>query len=264
MLNHVKILAKSNKNERFNNLLKILENYNLKYDICDVKFRNHYVKNIVVPVNRTWGVKRFVLSAHYDNFDGSTAANDNSSGVAVLIKLAQFMQNVKLIYRYDVVFFDREEYEDRGSEQYIENIGKDNILGAINVDTCGFGNTIMLGPVKNLANSIFQFITKEILEQHLVQLINKTPGSDDRSFENVDIPNLSIGIVPSEDVPLILAIIECEMDGKDPSTVEGLRPPTFVETTHNGTKDNIKYVSENSMQITYKFLKHLIEIQNQA
>jgi hypothetical protein len=264
MLNYVKTLAKSNKEVRFSNLLKILESNNLAYEVCDAKFRNHHVKNIIVPVNRTYGEKRFVLSAHYDNFDGSTAANDNSSGVAVLIKLAQFMQKVKLIYSYDIVFFDREEYEDRGSEQYIENIGKDNILGAINIDTCGFGNTIILGPKKNLADSIFQFITKETLEQHLIQLIKKTPGSDERSFENVDIPNLSVGIVPSEDIPSILAIIECEVEGKDPSTVEGLRPPTFVETTHNGTKDNIKYVSENPMQITYKFLKNLIELQNQA
>jgi hypothetical protein len=91
MLNYVKTLAKSNKEVRFSNLLKILESNNLAYEVCDAKFRNHHVKNIIVPVNRTYGEKRFVLSAHYDNFDGSTAANDNSSGVAVLIKLAQFL-----------------------------------------------------------------------------------------------------------------------------------------------------------------------------
>ena len=262
MKNYVESIAKSNKEERFRNILRILEENQLPYEVCHNKYRNHWVNNIIVPINRKNSDKRFALSAHYDNLDGSTASNDNASGVAILIKLAQFMQKIRLKYCYDIVFFDREEYEDRGSEQYIEHMGRNNILGVINIDTCGFGDTIILGPEMNLSNKVFEFITKKALEQHPIQLIKKTPGSDDRSFENENIPNLSIGIVPKEDISSILTIIDCEIEGRDPSSIIGLKPPTFVETTHNGIKDNIKYVSDFALQITYKFLKDLIELQN--
>ncbi|BCK00680.1 M28 family peptidase [Anaerocolumna chitinilytica] len=262
MMNYVESIAKSNKEERFKNILEILEENQLPYEIYHNKYKNHWVNNIIIPINRKNSDKRFVFSAHYDNFDGSTASNDNASGVAILIKLAEFMQRMELNNCYDIIFFDREEYEDRGSEQYIEHIGKDNIVGVINIDTCGFGDTIILGPEKNLSNKAFNFITKKTLEQHPIQLIKKTPGSDDRSFEILNIPNLSVGIVPAEDISSILAIINCEIEGSDPLSIVGLQPPTFVETTHNGIKDNIKYVSDFSMQITYKFLKHLIELQN--
>ncbi|BCN30851.1 M28 family peptidase [Anaeromicropila herbilytica] len=262
MMNYVERIAMSNKEERFRNILKLLEESQLPYEVYHNKYGNHWVNNIIVPINRKNSDKRFVLSAHYDNLDGSTASNDNASGVAILIKLAQFMQKITLKNCYDIVFFDREEYEDRGSEQYIEHIGKENILGVINMDTCGFGDTIILGPEMNLSKKVFEFITKKTLEQHPLQLIKRTPGSDDRSFENENIPNLSIGIVPEEDISSILTIIDCEIDGRDPLSIIGLNPPTFVETTHNGIKDNIKYVSDSAMQIAYKFLKNLIELQN--
>lgn len=263
MMDYVEFIARINKEERFRNILSILAENRLPYEIYHHKYKNHWVDNICIPVNRKYGDKRYVLSAHYDNVDGSTASNDNASGVAVLIKLACFMKKMKANNRYDIVFFDREEYEDRGSEEYIEYIGKDNILGAVNLDTCGYGDRIILGPEKNLLNRVFEFITKEALEKHPVQLIKKTPGSDDRSFENERIPDLSIGVVPSEDIPSILTLIDCEIEGRDPSSVDGLKPPVFVETTHNGAKDDIKFVSEEALQITYEFIKNLVELQNQ-
>lgn len=60
----------------------------------------------------------------------------------------------------------------------------------------------------------------------------------------------------------ILTIIDCEMEGRDPSSIIELKPPTLIETTHNGAMDNIKYVSDNAMQITYELLKDLIELHN--
>lgn len=262
MLDYVKRIASTNKIERFYNIINILEENELSYEIIHYKYGAHWINNIVIPINRESSNKRFVLSAHYDNIKGSTAANDNASGDAILINLACTMQKMKLNYHYDLVLFDREEYEDRGSEQYIEFVGKDNIIGAINIDTCGFGDTIILGPEKNLMNDVFRFITKKLLQNHPIQLIKITPGSDDKSFESKDIPNLSIGIVPSEDIASILTIINCEIDGKAPSSINGLHPPTFVETTHNGLKDDIKYVSEDALKVTYSFLEELIKLQN--
>lgn len=262
MLDQVERIAKLDKRDRLDGIITILNEKGLPYEIVHQKSSNHWTDNIVIPINRKCSDKRFVIAAHYDNIQGSIAANDNASGDAVLINLAYSMLRMELKVNYDIVFFDREEYVDRGSEQYIDYVGKENILGMLNIDTCGFGNCIMLGPRKNLNNDVFEFISKKVLEKHNVQLIERTPGSDDRSFEIQEIPNLSLNVVPIEDVSSILKIIECEIKGIDPFTVEGLQAPTFMETTHNGPKDRIEYVMEEALLKTYEFLMELIILQN--
>lgn len=68
------------------------------------------IKNIIIDFSPCLQEKRLLFSAHYDAFRGSPGANDNASGVAVLLGLCHKLRHRRIPVR--IVFFDREE---RGS-----------------------------------------------------------------------------------------------------------------------------------------------------
>ncbi len=88
----------------------------------------------------------------------------------------------------------REEYEDRGSERYI-NDNQDKVFAMINLDTCGYVDTILIWTKENLKKEEFkQVIAPILLHKHCAEIIDRNPGSDDRSFKFKDILDISIYI----------------------------------------------------------------------
>ncbi|MDK0734323.1 M28 family peptidase [Clostridium perfringens] len=260
MLENVRLISKVNKVERRESLIKILKKNDLKYKIHHEKFGNHFVDNIIVTFNSEIKLPKLVIGAHYDNIEGSCGANDNGSGVSILIAVAKYLKLNKANMPIDLVFFDREEYEDRGSEQYIFNTGRENIYAMINIDTCGFGDMMLIGPEKNLvAMKEKKMISEGLLDKEYIEIIKRTPGSDDRSFESENIPNISIGVVPKGDVEIIQKLIKLELENKIPTKDLIPNPPEFMSTVHNGDRDCIEIVEESSMKIVLDFIINILE-----
>ena len=71
-----------------------------------------------------WGVRfsPILIGAHYDAVPGSPGADDNATGVAVLLELAKEFATKPLNYPVRIVAFDMEEYGLLGSEQYAEDL----------------------------------------------------------------------------------------------------------------------------------------------
>lgn len=257
MIDNVKLISKLNISERQQALLSILMDYELPYIILHEKVGTHWVDNIVVSFNNKG--PKLVIGAHYDNFAGSCGANDNATGISILIEIAKYIKVNNLDLPIDIVFFDREEYEDRGSEQYVRQ-NKDNIYAMINLDTCGFGDTILIGTRHNLVKKEFSnFISKDLLEIHNVEIIEKTPGSDDVSFEAENVPNISICIVPKTDLIIIRKIIKYECENIIPTEEMFTHAPEFISTTHNGKNDCIEIVQEAAMN---QVLNLMVDIVN--
>jgi len=104
----------ANQELRRNGLLSILRTHEILFTLIHNKIREHWVENIIVSKND--GCPRLVIGAHYDSLDGSTGANDNAATVCILIELAKaFIINPPKL-PINIVFFDQEEYADRGSE----------------------------------------------------------------------------------------------------------------------------------------------------
>lgn len=260
MLENVRLISKVNKVERRESLIKILKKNDLKYKIQHEKLRNHFVDNIIVTSNSEIKLPKLVIGAHYDNIEGSCGANDNCSGVSILIEVAKYLKLNKVNRPIDLVFFDREEYEDRGSEQYIISTGRENIYAMINIDTCGFGDIMIIGSEKNLgAMKEKKIISEGLLDKEYIEIIKRTPGSDDRSFEAENIPNISIGVVPKGDVEIIQKIINLELENKFPTKDLIPNPPEFMSTVHNGDKDCIEIIEESSMKIVLDFIINILE-----
>jgi len=63
-----------------------------------------------------------ILGAHYDGVPGTPGADDNATGVAVLLELARSLVNQPARYPVQLIAFDLEEYGMLGSQDYAESL----------------------------------------------------------------------------------------------------------------------------------------------
>jgi aminopeptidase YwaD len=89
------------------------------------------------------GTNRVVLFAHIDARIGTPGANDNASGVVVLLLLAELLANLETGLEIELVAMNGEDYySNPGEQQYLElNAGRfDDISLGINLDDVGYHN----------------------------------------------------------------------------------------------------------------------------
>lgn len=106
--------------------------------------------------------KTLILSAHYDSTDNSCGANDNGTGIAVIIELARCLKDIKLPYNVEFIMFSGEEKMMLGSRYYLYSLSEEerkNILGVINIDSIGeksdLGYMLMIYGEEKLENNNF-------------------------------------------------------------------------------------------------------------
>ncbi len=81
-----------------------------------------------------------VVGAHYDDAyeEGTTGADDNASGVAVLLEVAQLVFDVDTPYTIHFVAFGSEELDLNGSTYFVESMDEselENMVGMVNLDS---------------------------------------------------------------------------------------------------------------------------------
>lgn len=102
-------------------------------------------KNIIARRSSALADKTLVIGAHYDSATGTPGADDNASGVAVLLEIARYFQDKQVDFNMEFVAFTNEEppffrTEDMGSKRYA-NEKKDNnekLLGMICLEMLGY------------------------------------------------------------------------------------------------------------------------------
>jgi hypothetical protein len=83
------------------------------------------------------------MSAHYDSVKISPGANDDGSGVAVILAAAEILCHYRFNSTIRFVLFSGEEQGLFGSHEYVQNALRkgDNILGDLNFDGVGYAGT---------------------------------------------------------------------------------------------------------------------------
>ncbi|HZW84122.1 MAG TPA: M28 family metallopeptidase [Candidatus Deferrimicrobium sp.] len=86
-----------------------------------------------------------VIGAHYDSADFNVpGANDNASGVGVLLELARVLANKPQEYSYVLVGFGAEELGLLGSRYFVDNYDLGQVKLMLNLDMIGDGKKIAL------------------------------------------------------------------------------------------------------------------------
>ena len=114
-----------------------------------------------------------IIGAHYDGEKGVPAANDNGSGLSVMLELARVLKNLPSDTEIRFVAFDAEETGLNGSKAYVKTLKgeQDNIVGIINFD--------MLGAAKAQRFGVY---TADDKTNYLTDILKACPDFDDVAF----------------------------------------------------------------------------------
>ena len=212
------------------------------------------VQNIIVRPVEIAGPK-LVIGAHYDAFPGSPGANDNASGMAVLLALAQELSRSGCDKAVEVVFFDAEESGRAGSIAYLAECSSEEVADMVNLDVCGYGDTLCVRCMKKTP-LLRNFTDKARLRRFDGEEVCYLPDSDDKTFTKAHIPALSVAMLPRWDSAILPALKDYANGflGIPPELREQVASMEIMSTLHGGPRDNPSYLSEAAMRRVLDFL----------
>ncbi|PTM57650.1 M20/M25/M40 family metallo-hydrolase [Desmospora activa] len=164
--------------------------------ITDVELNPSYSQNVIGTIKAKKGdtrkAKTIVVGAHYDSVQGSPGANDNASGSATLLELAQVLSKEKLHHDVRVIFFGAEEIGLVGSARYVQSLDADqldNIAAMINLDMVGVGDTIHVLTAAEEDKSFVADLAEDYIQTYGYQYERGTSLSSDHvPFAEAGIP----------------------------------------------------------------------------
>ncbi len=120
-----------------------LKDIGLKPKLQEFTYDSMPTANIVCTLNSGSDNRDIlVFSAHYDCWDGSSAAIDNASGVAALLHIARILKENNLSFSKEIrfVFFSAEEQGYHGAYHYLDTVPKKELKKTMlfNIDMAGY------------------------------------------------------------------------------------------------------------------------------
>jgi Zn-dependent M28 family amino/carboxypeptidase len=236
----LRLLQPSNA-RRLEQLQSMLRERDLAFELQPVPNPQHKREpraegnNVVVTIGSAQSEASIVIGAHFDAAimsDGKLSGGmvDNASSVAVLVHLAAALKDRSLKHRVQVVFFDLEELGLVGSRHFAGSSRVDRIRALINLDTLQGGSTIIFGPTAPAGNEdVDRHMRRVCLEASLDCLgFPKFPPSDERSFNDVGVPSISVAVVPRIEAHQLWLLL----NGGKASGLEKGFEPDVLRTIH--------------------------------
>lgn len=101
--------------------------------------------NLIVDLGRPG--RKIGVGSHFDRVLASAGANDNGSAVAVGLDIIRRHQAAGSATGVRVFCFDEEETGLHGSQAYVDRYGTADLVGLLNMELVGMGDTFALWPV---------------------------------------------------------------------------------------------------------------------
>jgi aminopeptidase YwaD len=128
-----------------------------------------------------------VVGAHRDTVDNAPGANDNTSGVAVALEVAEVLRRTPLAATVRFVFFGAEEMGLYGSDYYVHHMGSDPVIGMVNLDMEGVGERLELATYQG-TDSLVRVAARLADALGIKVEVARSPGSDHMNFERAGVP----------------------------------------------------------------------------
>ena len=204
-----------------------------------------------------------VLGAHVDAValkDGGQSHGmvDNGAGVVVVTRVAEALRTRRLRHRIQVVLFDMEESGLLGSAFLAKSVDRTKVNAMVNVDIAGYGDTIISGPTTAAASArLHQALARVCAARDYTCLrLANLPASDDRSFQAVGIPAISMAILPALEAHQVWLLLN---GGKESGLASGFAP-TILRTIHTPDDTADKLTAEGMTRIYNAVLGLILEL----
>lgn len=111
-------------------------------EIHEFEFNGKTHQNLILNLNAAANLPPILIGAHYDAVPGTPGADDNATGVAVLLELAAVFSTTPLKYPVRLVAFDLEEYGLLGSTAYAQELreNKQQLRLMLSLEMLGYCN----------------------------------------------------------------------------------------------------------------------------
>jgi Zn-dependent M28 family amino/carboxypeptidase len=182
----------------------------LGYEVTMQKFSVDGAKSRNVRARWPGIIKHpFVVGGHMDSVAGSPGANDNASGVAVVLEMARIFAGTEQAGLVEFVAFGAEEYgtdgtHHVGSQKFVKRLGKKGRKrspGMVSVDMIADGKPLIIGTAgigpKVVAKTVFNKIKKKTSIG--VEYRTTCDCSDNGPFERAGIPGAFLWSGPEPD-----------------------------------------------------------------
>ncbi len=147
-------------------------------------------------------LQEIVVGAHYDSVEVGKGADDNASGVGVLLEAAELLQSITTHYSVRFIAFGAEEIGLKGSSYYVEHMSESetqNTIGMINLDSLIAGDIPYVYGQAGEKGKLSRWISERALSQGFKiqtragEALNMPDGSpcdcsDYAPFEQAGIP----------------------------------------------------------------------------
>ena len=133
-----------------------------------------------------------VVGAHYDTVPDSIGASDNSSGMGVLLAIAERVADRSFPFTLRFIAFGSEETGLHGSEHYVESLSAqelEEIYLMVNLDSVGSGSHLRLSGDRWAANYVKETALREDISLELSARSGRG-GSDHANFRDAWVPVL--------------------------------------------------------------------------
>ncbi len=269
LMKHVRVLENRNSSARGQQVQFALEALGIEATVQECQHPR--IKNIIVDPLSSSEEKRLLFSVHYDAVKGNPAANDNASGVAVLLGLCQQLRSIQALVR--VVFFDREEAWFRtpfvrlgllGSLYYVLRNDLRTIEAVYNLEFCGLGDSLSIWPVKNKQKDLLAVRSAEKAAVGLKLNVKSAhvPGfllsSDHLPFRLGGVSNaVTLSLLPADQLPVLEQFVSSL---SIPRMLLGRRPtmPGVLSHVHKASDDSSR-LREDSLRLMLSLLVEIIQ-----
>ena len=127
------------------NICAILSSFELEVEVDPFEYDGATYHNVVATkLGTTHPTQEFIIGAHYDStafedpLGGSPGADDNASGVALVLEAARILSEYPSERTIRFIAFDLEEGPGAGSHHYVAQHIDDDIVGMINADMVSY------------------------------------------------------------------------------------------------------------------------------
>ena len=262
LLDVVKKLEYKSDSERLQTIKSVLKNKNIKFIEQTYIFYGFKGTNIIADTGNLKSKKHLILSAHFDVISGSPGANDDASGIAILIDVIEKIKKLKLKNKVRIIFFDDEEIGRFGSISYIKKYGLKDLIAVYHLELCGYGDAVGLWPITKInENSHALKIIEEVLKQKSIyfEKVGQLPAfwGDDLSFRNAGFKHaLCITVAPKEDKDAIKRFVKSNVVKIIFDFYAGRIPKMFQ--LYHSPEDKSEYLSEKTLKVVSDVLVGVI------
>jgi hypothetical protein len=206
-------------------------------------------QNIIVHMGQ--GREKIVLGAHVDAVTKAPGANDNGSGVAVVLEIIKNSRAHHFSHAVDFCFFDREEDGLVGSAVYVRTRDTSFSYSAmINLDVEGTGEEIYVGSVEPGRNDALMKYVRAARDstRYPYSESEHYPESDHESFNAAGLQNISISVVAAGDGAKLTKWVESGFAPiNNPADM-----PVVLKVMHT-PEDKSIYMTPDALEKSYTF-----------